>query len=98
MKNISVLQKLQTVFTHPYPHICIDDALSEKIYNELEETFPEELVCNTQPHDGGITYRYKSNLALVDKVIPNIWQDFFAYHTSKDYFTECISAFDPHIE
>jgi hypothetical protein len=98
MKNISVLQNLNTVFTQPYPHICIDDALPEDIYKELEETFPEELVCDTQPHDGGICYRYKSNPALVDNLIPNIWRDFFTYHTSKEYFTECINAFEPHIE
>jgi hypothetical protein len=98
MVNISVLQNVTTVFTQPYPHICVDHALPELIYNELESTFPQELICNTQPHDGGITYRYKSNPALVDKVIPPIWQDFFEYHTSVDYFRECISLFEPHIE
>ena len=96
--KISVLQNVNTVFKHPYPHVCVDEALPEHIYNELAETFPQDLVCSTQPHDGGITYRYKSNPALVEGKISNIWQEFFEYHTSADYFRECISLFEPWIE
>jgi len=96
MKNLSVLQNLKTVFNHPYPHICIEDALPDAIYDELDATFPEELICSTTPHDGGICYRYKAKEAAQGK-LPYIWQDFFAYHTSKDYFTECIATFEPHI-
>ena len=96
--NISVIQNVKSLLHNPYPHVCVEDALPEKIYNELEETFPEELVCSTQPHDGGITYRYKANPALIDRKIPQIWQDFFDYHTSEDYFKEVISLFEPSIE
>lgn len=96
--KISVLQNIKTVFKHPYPHVCVDEALPDYIYKELAETFPQELVCSTQPHDGGITYRYKSNPALVEGKISNIWQEFFEYHTSADYFRECINLFEPWIE
>ena len=96
--KISVLQNVKTVFKHPYPHVCVDEALPDYIYKELAETFPQELVCSTQPHDGGITYRYKSNPALVEGKISNIWQEFFEYHTSTDYFRECINLFEPWIE
>ena len=96
--KISVLQNVNTIFKHPYPHVCVDEALPDYIYKELAETFPQELVCSTQPHDGGITYRYKSNPALVEGKISNIWQEFFEYHTSSDYFRECINLFEPWIE
>ena len=96
--KISVLQNVNTIFKHPYPHVCVDEALPDYIYKELAETFPQELVCSTQPHDSGITYRYKSNPALVEGKISNIWQEFFEYHTSSDYFRECINLFEPWIE
>ena len=96
--KISVLQNVKTVFAHPYPHVCVEDALPEHIYAELEETFPEQLVTSTPAHDGGITYRYKSNPALVEGKIPAIWQEFFEYHTSADYFRECINLFESHLE
>jgi hypothetical protein len=95
--TISVLQNFKTVFDHPYPHICIEDALPDVIYNELEDTFPEDLVCSTTPHDNGITYRYKAK-DCTTKSPPAIWQDFFEYHTSKEYFRECVSVFELYLE
>ena len=63
MNKLSVLQNVYTVFKHPYPHVCVDQALPDSVYTELQSTFPEYLICETQPHDGGSTYRYKSNPA-----------------------------------
>ena len=97
MSNLSVLQNIKEVYTSPYPYVCVEEALPENIYKELEETFPEELVTSTNPHDGGITYRYKCKEAN-ERPIPAIWQDFFAYHTSPEYFSKCIELFGPSIE
>lgn len=96
MNKLSVLQNVKTVFTHPYPHICIDEALPQSVYDELDSTFPEELICSTTPHDGGICYRYKAK-ECAQEAPPAIWQDFFAYHTSPEYFQECARLFEPHI-
>ena len=97
MSNLSVIQNVKEVYTHPYPYVCVEEALPENVYKELEETFPEELVTSTSPHDGGITYRYKCKEAN-HKPIPAIWQDFFAYHTSPEYFKACLNLFAPVIE
>jgi hypothetical protein len=97
MSYLSVLQNIKEVYTSPYPYVCVEEALPENIYKELEETFPEELVTSTNPHDGGITYRYKCKEAN-ERPIPAIWQDFFAYHTSPEYFSKCIELFGPSIE
>ena len=96
--SISVLQNFKKVESYPFPHICIENALPEDIYNELEETFPEQLVCSTEALDKGITYRYKSNPALVDNKISNLWKEFFEYHTSKNFFNHVISIFENSIE
>ena len=97
MNNLSVLQNVKQVFNTPYPHVCVEDALPEHIYKELEETFPETLVTNTIALDGGRTYRYKCKEAS-EGVLPPIWQDFFAYHTSPEYFKSCVSLFGNSIE
>ena len=49
--NLSVLQKTRLypkpkLYSKPFPFIIIEDALPEKIYQELEETFPEVLVMD----------------------------------------------------
>ena len=95
--NINVLQNWKITEGYPYPHVHIENALPEAIYKELDETFPEQLVTSVEPNDNGRTYRYKANPALVTNDLPAIWQDFFAYHTSEEYFRQCIQIFEPAI-
>ena len=97
MSNLSVIQNVKEVITDPYPYICVEGALPDRFYKELEATFPEDMiVSNTQPHDGGICYRFKCKEAKIWNP-PAIWQDFFAYHSSPEYFRACAELFAPHI-
>ena len=96
MNKLSVIQNIKEVYADPYPYICTDSALPENLYTELSATFPENTVCSTSPHDGGICYRYKAKQAS-EQGLPAIWQDFFAYHTSTEYFHACATLFEPHI-
>ena len=60
----SLLQKKPTVQTDPYPHIIIEEALPWNLYEELENTFPEEQVLHTIPFDSDICYRMKADQLL----------------------------------
>lgn len=97
MSDLSCIQNVKEVLDDPYPYVCVEGALPEARYKELCDSFPEDLVTSTQPHDNGICYRYKSNPALVEKKIPAIWEDFFAYHTSPEYAQACLKLFEPAI-
>ena len=92
--ELSVLQNFKGVEMQPFPHLCIYNALPENIYNELVDKFPEEIVCSTPALDNGITYRHKSNPVLVEDNIPNIWKEFFAYHTSPEFFQYVMEIFE----
>jgi hypothetical protein len=92
--ELDVLQNFKEVILDPYPHILISNALPEKYYNELDNTFPENIITQTNVLDNGKTYRYKSNLTLINPSISKIWLDFFAYHTSEHFFQKCISLFE----
>lgn len=96
MSDLSCIQNVKTVHTDPYPYVCVEGALPEARYKELCETFPMELVTSTTPHDNGICYRYKMK-ECAQEAPPAIWQDFFAYHTSPEYFKACIELFAPSI-
>ena len=97
MNDLSCIQNVKQVHTDPYPYLCVEGALPDVRYKELCETFPMELVTSTTPHDGGICYRYKMK-ECQQEAPPPIWQDFFAYHTSPEYFRACIELFAPSIE
>ena len=94
MNKLSVIQNCKTVESFPYPYVAVDNALPQNVYTELEKSFPEDLVCSTDAGDEGICYRYKSRQAHVDAVMPAIWEDFFEFHTSPEYFRDCAKLFE----
>lgn len=102
--NISVIQNIKEVTTEPYPHAWVEEALPESVYRELEETLPVDLVKSGGAYDIGGTsvdggnFRYKSAAALTERKLPNIWLEFFEYHTSEEYFRSVIALFERQIE
>ena len=78
----SLLQKKPKIKTEPYPHVIIEEALPWNLYEELENTFPEEQLMNTIPFDNGICYRMKSDKLVHPTFQPEIWRKFSEYHTS----------------
>jgi len=97
MNALSVIQNATIVETDPYPYVSVEGALPDRLYRELEETFPEALITRTHPLDGGNCYRYKMKECFEIGQPPAIWQDFFAYHTSPEYFRACAELFSTSI-
>jgi hypothetical protein len=40
-ERLSCLQAVRSIQTDPYPHACVEQALPDPLYEELEATFPE---------------------------------------------------------
>ena len=91
----SLLQKKPKIKTEPYPHVIIEEALPWNLYEELENTFPEEQLMNTIPFDNGICYRMKSDKLVHPTFQPEIWRKFSEYHTSAEWFMEIYELFKP---
>ena len=90
---LSLLNKKPKVETNPYPHVLIEEALPWDLYEELENTFPEDQVLATKPFDDGICYRMKANVMLDPNFQPEIWRKFAQYHTSAEWFNEVNKLF-----
>ena len=89
--SINVLQKATraSVQMLPYPHVILEEALPWEIYDELDATFPEELLNSDFPNvvnDRGHTRRYLSNRVLEDRKVSQQWLDFFQYHISDEFY------------
>ena len=65
----SILEKFTKVITEPYPHLVIEDALPEELYNQLENEWPTQQLLATEPFDGGICYRLKADQMLKEGVV-----------------------------
>ena len=96
--NLNVLQKGGVVVADPYPHIIIEDALPDDVYDALESAWPTDTVLATEPFDGGICYRYKADKLLQEAYKPQIWRDFCEYHTSAEYVNQCFRLFEPWLQ
>jgi hypothetical protein len=89
--TINVLQKATRadVRMHPYPHVILEEALPWHTYDELDATFPEELLNSDFANivnDRGHTRRYLSSRVLEDRKVSTAWLDFFQYHVSDEFY------------
>ncbi len=97
MSNLSILQNAGQISHKPYPHIIIENALPEKLFNELHSTLPEEYVAG-KPLGPDQSRRVKFHVLDEDKwPITDLWRDFFEYHTSRKFFNEVLDLFGDHV-
>lgn len=97
--NLNILQKAtkKNVILDPYPHVLIENALPDHIYDMLDKTWPEELLSSEYENltdEKGHTKRYLSNKVLKDKIVDKIWLDFFEYHLSNEFYTYTVDLLE----
>lgn len=93
-KNLSLLQNFHksNFYTDPFPHIIIDNALPDNIYNELEKSTPNDLISKSDFQ----LNNSRTNIfpdQLENNLKYKIWFDFLAYHNSIDFYEEFIAIF-----
>tara|TARA_A100001011_G_C14273753_1_gene828201 strand:+ start:1305 stop:2039 length:735 start_codon:yes stop_codon:yes gene_type:complete len=83
----------------PYPHIVINEALPERLYNELHRTYisDESLkeFWETSSLENNKRYQIEGKLkwALDNNIYSKAWEEFIKYHTSKKFFKEVVQLF-----
>lgn len=98
MNNLNVLNnyKKEFYFNKPFPHIEIDDALTDKVYKKLEDEYKTIITYLEKNH------KFKNNIRLQinsEKILEDsffkksIWYDFVKFHTSKEFFQQVMDIF-----
>lgn len=90
--SLNVLQNIKEVYEKPYPHVIIHNALPEKIFNELEQTYPIDLVTSIAPIEN-VTHKMNTH-EILTSTAPNIWKEFCEFHTSHEYLCQCLNLFE----
>ena len=94
--NLNILQKATKIdlVMDPYPHLIIENALPQEIYDQLAQSWPEtflgsgnESITNEKDH----TKRYLSAKAISENNISELWKEFFKYHTSNEFYHYAIN-------
>jgi len=91
----------------PFPHIVIRECLPTDYYQQLAATYPgnDQILefCRSNQHrkfdfvNGTAKQNYRYDIAAFQmleqpQVIPAIWRDFVAYHSSTDFFREVVDV------
>ncbi len=97
MKTYSLLQKYKkkNFFTDPFPHLIIENALPDNLYNDLSQKVPNNFIENID------TNNLRGNVFLNqinDNPEHELWTNFLKYHQSEEFFNEVFNIFRNDIE
>ena len=78
---------------HPFPHVVVDGALPEAVYQELEASMPpaETLLCGREL-ENNTPYHFPARRILSAEVAP-VWRELVLRHTSREFFEEVVTLF-----
>ncbi len=92
--NLSILQKTtpEAIEPDPFPHLHIENALPQELYDDLASSYPAmEKIVGARPLENNKAYLSNAVDILPDQEIPQVWRDFFSYHTSDAWFREALA-------
>jgi hypothetical protein len=85
--------------TEPFPHVHVTDALEEKYYRDLADAYPSlEQVSGKSSLENNTACLLSARDVVDNPLIPEIWREFFAYHTSAAFFHEIVNFWQPFID
>ena len=83
----------------PFPHVLIHNALPQPIFDALAATFPSlEYVAREEATLNNKACLRGAADVVGDPAVSAIWQDFFAYHTSRDFFDQFVNLWGDTVE
>lgn len=93
----SVLARLNAneIRLDPFPHLLAEEALDPAYYAALEAAYPAlEAVAGPGALANNKLYSRSAPGVLADQQIPEIWRDFFAYHSSPPFLKDCLAFWE----
>jgi hypothetical protein len=90
----SILARLDPddILFEPQPYIFSAEALQPDYYCALADAYPAfETVAGSGPHENNKAYLMQARDVLDNPAVPEIWREFFAYHTSEAFFRETVA-------
>jgi hypothetical protein len=94
MNRLSILSnaKVEDLVLQPYPHLLIRNALDRGVFEKLQrELPPDELVVDGRTPVQDTWYDYPACRVMQDERVSPLWREFFAYHTSQEFFRELLA-------
>jgi len=98
--DLSILQNVAAadVQSDPYPHLVLQNALPEELYNALSESYPgaDKIVSPTEMGNNK-RYQISAHVGLTSPDLTPLWQEFMRFHVSQAFWNEVIVLFGDQI-
>ena len=90
---LSILSKASAAHLklQPFPHLVIEDALDAQVFAQLEAAFPADELAVDGRTVKDTWFDYPASKVVNDERVAAIWREFFAFHTSADFFQELVA-------
>lgn len=73
----------------PFPHLLIENALDDALYEQLAHEFPgPEVLLDGKEIASNKSYHYNTSKILADSRISPLWREFMACHVSPRFYAE----------
>jgi hypothetical protein len=80
------------ILDDPFPHFILPNALPEDYFLALADAYPGlQAVAGEGPHENNALYKKAAYEVLDDPSFAPTWRDFFALHTSAEFFREVVA-------
>ena len=77
----------------PFPYLVVDQALPLELYNELARSFPSTWRLGIFNSKNNRRWNYTNAKARGNPLVPKLWREFLAYHSSQAFFDEFANLF-----
>ena len=93
--RLSVLQRgsRADIVRDPFPHLVVRGALDAALFETLEKELPDAAILTAGRSARAIQSDYAAHQVAREPRISPLWQRFFAYHTSPDFFQDELGLF-----
>ena len=98
LKNV----KKSDVILEPFPHVVIDNAIDEDLYESLSKNFPSpEHIMDVayshskryKPHDNNCIFQLKNADIVNNSCVSKEWKEFTKYHSSEEFHKVVLDLF-----
>ena len=82
----------------PFPHIVIENALPDALYDKLAREFPApEVLLDGRKLESNKSYHYNATSILSNSNLSEAWREFVSYHVSRQFYEETIALIGDHL-
>lgn len=94
-QSLSILQQATKadVRAEPYPHIVIEGALPQNLYDQLAAKSPRPKSFKVDETKNNKRWNYSAHRVRRNFFLPRLWRRFIAYHSSDAFFRELVDLF-----